>query len=86
MGALRVEVRVGELDGDPVVDWLNAELEIDAKFGLRKHSADETTWFYRHLAEDICCRELEKTLGHTVPLAGPLDERALVLGTHRAFR
>ena len=60
--------------GNPVEDWLNAELEIDAKHRLRLHDQNETMRFYRHLAEEVCCRELEKTLGATIPLAGPINE------------
>jgi Protein of unknown function (DUF2934) len=60
--------------GDPIEDWLNAELEIDSKYCLRPHDSAETGKFYRHLAEEVCSRELMKTLGNTVPLAGPLGE------------
>lgn len=60
--------------GDPVEDWLNAELEIDAKYCLKTHDQAETRKFYRHLAEEVCCRELTKSIGHTVPLGGPLGE------------
>lgn len=61
--------------GDPVEDWLNAELEIDAKYSLKAHDGAATGKFYRHLAEEVCSRELMRTIGHTVPLAGPIEER-----------
>jgi Protein of unknown function (DUF2934) len=60
--------------GDPVEDWLSAELEIDAKYGLKPHDSAATGSYYRHLAEEVCSRELMKALGHTVPLAGPIEE------------
>ena len=54
--------------GDPFEDWLSAELEIDAKYCLKRHDETETKQFYRHLAEEVCSRELMKSIANTVPL------------------
>lgn len=60
--------------GDPLEDWLSAELEIDAKYRLKTHDEGQTKQFYRHLAEEVCCRELAKSIGSTVPLGGLIEE------------
>lgn len=48
--------------GDPVEDWLAAELEIDARFDLVHHDPLELREFYEHLAEEACCSGSDEAL------------------------